>query len=168
MAYDEDYGCYYDPYEATDFEIYVYENNGWTLLEIYGPTITEEEDYTYTEQELLDEGFTKQSGWPTQTVADTMTGSNYTFPSFKEDADWFVNAYLQEGFFGDDYYIAKLATKGLLASEYCALLDELGLSLYVDGDFYRYSDPTSASNFQVQVYEMRGYTFIEFYGPTLD
>ena len=54
MAYDEDYGCYYDPYEATDFEIYVYENNGWTLLEIYGPTLAPEEGEVVKEVENPD------------------------------------------------------------------------------------------------------------------
>ena len=39
MAYDEDWECFYDSTMASDYEIYINENNGWTLFYIFGPTL---------------------------------------------------------------------------------------------------------------------------------
>ena len=43
MVYDEDYECFLDGSEVSDFELYIYENNGFTLFDLFGQTLEPEE-----------------------------------------------------------------------------------------------------------------------------
>ena len=58
MAYDEDWECFYDSTMASDYEIYINENNGWTLFYIFGPTLGEEEGEVSNEVENPDGSIT--------------------------------------------------------------------------------------------------------------
>ena len=49
LEYDEEEDGFFDSTGLSDFEIYVYENNGWTLFDILGPTLAPEEGEVVSE-----------------------------------------------------------------------------------------------------------------------
>ena len=116
-----------------------------------------------TEDLLIEEGYTKVTGWPTAKVDAVVDGSGVTIPSINEEGEW----YYLEGSNSNDYgtylYIL-LVTKGEYAKAYDAKLTAADI-LY-DEDYDAYYDINE--EIEVALYENNGFTVIEVYGPYLD
>ena len=120
----------------------------------------------YLDEELLeDQGYTKQTGFPTDLVELTLEGSGITLSPLNENGEWFVADELYEDEEGS-YYCAYLATKG---DYFDAIYDDLtgqGLAYYdAYGLFY---DEFFNTDAQIYVTVVRDFITIDIFGQTLE
>lgn len=116
-----------------------------------------------TEEYLIEEGYSKVLGWPTQVVTDTIEGSGITLPSIKDEDEWFVATQVGSNDYGT-YNCAFLATHSLVAEEYAQKLAAIGITY--DEEYEAYYDEEFA--IEIDMSENNGFTLIDIYGPYLD
>ena len=143
----------YGWYEAED------ETPAGNSIAVYCPPYVE----PVTEEGLINEGYSKVLGWPTQVVADTLEGSGITLPSIKDEEEWFVATDVGSNDYGS-YNCAFLAVHSEVKEEYVAKLEAIGITY--DEEYEAYYDEEAL--IELDVYENNGFTLIDIYGPYLD
>ena len=117
------------------------------------------------EDTLIASGYEKQQGWPTQLVADTMEGSDFTVPSVNPNGEWFVASELAHDDDYGDWYCAYLVTKNDYLDAFSLALENAGAAY--DDEYGCFYDTTNTSDWEIYVSNIRQYTVINIYGPTL-
>ncbi len=129
-------------------------------IDVYCPVYSE----PTSEQDLIDDGYTKQLGWPTELVANTLNGCDITITGVNTSGYWFVATEkyedTDEGYYYECLY---LATEGDYVDEFVSALPSV---LVYDEDWDDYYD--EVSEVDVEVSFDGTFTFINIYGPTLD
>ena len=117
------------------------------------------------EEMILSYGYEKQTGWPTQLVADTMEGSGLTITPVNAEGTWYVASTLAHDDDYGDWYVAYLITNVDCGEEFANNLLTAGCAY--DEDWGCFYDPTYASDYELYVSVARNYTIIELNGQTL-
>ncbi len=154
-----------DPNAENGTEISFFEQDGFFLINIYGPYISESE--TITPESLVADGYVLTQGWPTTAIAEVIDGSDSTLPvpSIYADEEWYVLVDSYEDDYGEYNYVA-LAIEGTGATEYKALLTSAGYT-FEDGENYAY-DASVDNGHDIEFGEQDGFFLINVYGPYLE
>lgn len=118
------------------------------------------------EEILLNQGYEKQTGFPTAVVEQTLEGSGITMNAVNPDGEWFVasNLYVDEEN-GSSYYCAYLVTKG---DYFDAVAEDFaGQDLTYDEEYGCYYDASLATDVELYVSVVRGYTTFDLFGQTI-
>ena len=119
------------------------------------------------EDVLIEMGYEKQTGWPTELVASTMDGSGKTLAGVNTTGVWYVASDVYQDTDEDYYYFcAYLATAGSYGEAFAANCESAGLTF--DDEFACYYDADFSSDEEIYIYEQDGFTFIDIYGPSFD
>ena len=138
--------------EATD-----YYAAGNTITVYLNPVV--DEDY------LLEAGYEKQTGWPTDLVAATLEGSGVTLEGVNLQGEWYVAADIDvDEEYGEYYLMLYLATAGSYGEAMAEKCVAAGLEY--DEEYNCYYEDVYYS--EVDISEQDGFTFVSVFGPTLE
>ena len=167
FIYDEEYGEWFDA--DYDIEIAIGEQDGWTMIQIYGPYRPYPD---YTADDFLNSGYALNQGFPTELMQEAF-GLQYAdsedfFDGVALDADWYVATSNPSS--GNNYTQTKVwsGTYGDFAEAMAANLVAFGFVDAGDGVYeYAVRDEYRAGPAQVYVSYSRGWTFVNFTGPKI-
>lgn len=162
---ETDYGTGYFKDVPSDNHAQLY--FGWeeaTSSTTAGNFITIYLDPIISEQLLLNNGYEKHNGWPTDIVESTLEGSNLELEGVELTADWYVvNDLYTDDDEGESYYYALLAVQAECGDEMAANCLAAGIEYDDIWDCY-YDEDTEV---EVDIVEKDGWTLIDIYGPTV-
>lgn len=166
FEYDGTVYISYDKTNDVGFVSVDYEYEEATEDTLAGNTITVAIPQYIDEESLLTQGYEKQTGFPTEVVEQTLEGSGITMNAVNLDGEWFVasNLYVDEDD-GSSYYCAYLVTEGDYFDAVAEDFEGQGLT-YDEDDGYFY-DATQATDAELYVSVIRGYTMFDLFGQTI-
>ena len=164
FLFEPDYNVYFDAKGNPDAEfdpdndayLTMQEKDGWTYARFFGETLP------YTEEYFLDNGYTKNEGFPEELIAEAFLEENrFDGP----DADWFVKStkteYTSGSHIGTYRITGEITTAGDVTEEMIANVLAAG---FIWEDYYEdYELPNDYMTYMYITYK-RGYTSIRFYG----
>lgn len=142
----------FDPAEGGTYE-------PGNVIDIYFEPVLSEDD-------ILEAGYEKVTGWPATLIEATIDGTDSLLevPEFYINSFWYVASDLVEDD-GDYYMWAGLAIPDSHASEYQALLEDAGYD--IEDDYYA-TDPAAENGHEIEFFDSYGWFFINVYGPYID
>lgn len=117
----------------------------------------------YDEDYFLENGFTKNAGWPEEVIEKAFLEDNW-FGPVAEDADWFVRAEEIEGSganIGKTRTAGWLATEGDVSEEFADALLDAG---FIWEDYWEDYELPNDENTYLNIYVEGGYTLVKFVG----
>ena len=117
----------------------------------------------YDEDYFLENGFTKNAGWPEEVIEKAFLEDNW-FGPVAEDADWFVRAEEIEGSganIGKTRTAGWLATEGDVSEEFADALLDAG---FIWEDYWEDYELPNDENTYCEIYFQGGYTLVKFVG----
>lgn len=164
--FDDYYEVYFDAKGNPDAEfdlendgyLIMQEKDGWTYARFFGEALP------FTEEELIENGFTKNAGFPEDLIAEAFLEPN-RFAGANVDADWFVKSTKTEYTSGAHIGTYKISGEIMTAGDVTAEMIENVLDAgFIWEDYFEdYELPNDGSTYMYIKYK-RGYTSIKFYG----
>ena len=163
FIFDEEVGGYFDA--DHDIEIYVGEQDGWSMIQIYGPYRPYPD---YTADIFEQNGYALNHGFPAELMAEAF-GLQYAdsedfFQGVALDADWYVSTSTP----ATNTTKVWSATYGDFADEMAANLVAFGFEDAGDGVYnFPVRDEYRVGPAQCYVSYNRGWTFVNLTGPRI-